>query len=83
MLKTIEGNRNGLKPWARKQYAQYSLLRIQEILENNFTLADGYTVNVNYTNGTKTKARTGGGEDTRLEAKTLLIQIRNQKSGSS
>jgi hypothetical protein len=62
---------------------QYSLLRIQKILENNFTLADGYTVNVSYTNGTKAKAETGGGEDTRMEAKTLLIQIRNQKSGSS
>jgi hypothetical protein len=62
---------------------QYSLFRIQEILENNFTLADGYTVNVNYTNGTRTKAETGGGEDTRMEAKTLLIQIRNQKSGGS
>jgi hypothetical protein len=70
-----------LEPGSNMQ--QYSLLRIQEILENNFTSADGYTVHVNYTDDTRTEAETEEEEDTRMLEKTLSIQISNQKSGGS
>jgi hypothetical protein len=62
---------------------QYSLLRVQEILENNFTSADGYTVHVNYTDDTRTEGETEQEEDRRMVGKTLSIQISNQKSGGS
>lgn len=62
---------------------QYSLLRIQEILENNFTSADGYTVHVNYTDDTTTEAETEEEEDTRMVEKTLSIQISDQQSDDS
>ena len=70
-----------LEPGSNMQ--QYSLLRIQEILENNFTSADGYTVHVNYTDDARTEAETEEEEDTRMVEKTLSIQISSQKSGSS
>jgi hypothetical protein len=62
---------------------EYSLLRIQEILEDNFTFAEGYTVHINYANDTRTEAETKEDEDTRMLAKTLSIQISNQRSGGS
>jgi hypothetical protein len=62
---------------------QYSLLRIQEILENNFTSADGYTVHVNYTDDNRTEGETEEEENIRMVEKILSIQISNQKSGGS
>jgi hypothetical protein len=62
---------------------EYSLLRIQEILEDNFTFADGYTVNVNYTNDTGTEAEKDEVEDTKIVEKTLSFQVRKQESDGS
>jgi hypothetical protein len=62
---------------------EYSLLRIQEILEDNFTFADGYTVNVNYTNGTGTEAEKDEVEDTKIVEKTLSFQVRKQDTDGS
>ena len=62
---------------------EYSLLRIQEILEDNFTFADGYIVNVNYTNDTGTEAEKDEVEDTKIVEKTLSFQVRKQDTDGS
>jgi hypothetical protein len=51
-------------------------------LENNFTFADGYTVNVNYTGDLGTEAETTEEEDAKTVEKTLSVKI-NKKSGDS
>ena len=52
------------------------------ILENNFTFADGYTVNVNYIGDLGTEAETTEEEDAKTIEKALSVKI-NKKSGGS
>ena len=62
---------------------EYSLLRIQEILEDKFTFADGYTVSVNNTDDVGPDAERDEIKDTRMVEKTLSLQIRKQESRGS